>query len=406
MAKIVEAAAAAHAGPRRTTRRWPRSSTPSSRSSSRTTPSSTSSATTTTTSPKPTSRAPTPTSRRTPASTTRSTGCATPPPRRSSPGATCSSSPRSPASTAWAAPRSTATSSSPSRRARQRKRDKILRHLIDIQYERNDVDFTRGKFRVRGDTLDIYPAYEDMAVRVEFWGDEIERIVELDPLTGEVLAERDRLDIYPAKHFVTSAEKLQAGHRGHRGRSWRSGWPSCEPRARCWRRRGWSSAPTTTWRCCARPATAPASRTTRRHLAGRQPGEQPWTLLDYFPDDFLLFVDESHMSLPQVRGMYHGDRARKDGAGRLRLPPALGPGQPPAHLRRVRAARQPGRLRLGHARPLRAGALGPGGRADHPAHRPGRSHHRGEAHRGPDRRPAGRDPRARRAAASAPWSPR
>ena len=187
-----------------------------------------------------------------------------------------------------------------------------MRQLIDIQYDRNDMTLVRGTFRVRGDTLEIFPAYEDIALRVEFFGDEIERIVEVDPLTGELLVERLEIDIYPAKHFVTTEDKLRdaivdietgAGraHRRVRGR-----------RTRCWRRRGCASARCTTWRCCRRRATAPGVENYSMHLSRRRPGEQPSTLMDYFPDDFLLFVDESHISLPQVRGMYAGDRSRKD----------------------------------------------------------------------------------------------
>jgi excinuclease ABC subunit B len=205
-----------------------------------------------------------------------------------------------------------------------RKRDKVLRHLIDIQYDRNDVDFSRGNFRVRGDTLDIYPAYEDVAVRVEFWGDEVERIVTLDPLTGEILGQRDRVDIYPAKHFVTSAERLQIAidsikkELEERLAELRAQGKLLEA-ARLEQRTRFDLEMLAETGYCA------GVENYSRHLAGRQPGEQPWTLLDYFPDDYVLFVDESHMALPQIRGMYHGDRARKEVLVEygFRLPSAL-----------------------------------------------------------------------------------
>jgi excinuclease ABC subunit B len=191
------------------------------------------------------------------------------------------------------------------------RRDRVLRHLIDIQYERNDMTLTRGTFRVRGDTLDIFPTYEEIAVRVEFWGDEIERIVEIDPLTGEMLTERNEIDVYPARHFVTTQDKLTLAIRDIQA--------ELEERIR---------------ELEAEDKLLEAARLKQRtmydlemlqeagycsgienysmHLSRRSPGEQPWTLLDYFPDDFLLFIDESHMSIPQVRGMYAGDRSRKD----------------------------------------------------------------------------------------------
>ena len=192
-----------------------------------------------------------------------------------------------------------------------RRRDKVLRHLIDIRYQRNDVDFTRGNFRVRGDTLDIYPAYEDVAVRVEFWGDVIERIVTLDPLTGEILGERDRLEVYPAKHFVTNAEKLQQAIDSIKQEleeqlaEMRAQGKILEA-ARLEQRTHFDLE------MLAETGYCSGVENYSRHLAGRQPGDMPWTLLDYFSDDFLLIVDESHMALPQIRGMFAGDRASKE----------------------------------------------------------------------------------------------
>ena len=191
------------------------------------------------------------------------------------------------------------------------KRDRLLRHLVDIQYDRNDTDFRRGTFRVRGDTLEIFPAYEDIAVRVELWGDEIERIVEVDPLTGEVLVERASTDIYPAKHFVTTADRFQRAVRDIRAelalrlRELEAEGKLLEAQ-RLKQRTNYDLEMMEQQGYCA------GIENYSRHLAGRQAGDQPSTLLDYFPDDWLLFVDESHISLPQVRGMYGGDRQRKE----------------------------------------------------------------------------------------------
>jgi excinuclease ABC subunit B len=192
-----------------------------------------------------------------------------------------------------------------------RRRDKILRHLAEIQYERNDTNFIRGKFRVRGDVLEIFPSYEDLAVRIEFFGDEIERMVEIDPLTGEILGQRQRLDIYPAKHWVTTQERLQQAigrielELEERLKEMNDQGKLLEA-ARLRQRTNFDLEMLRETGICS------GIENYSRHLAGRQAGEQPWTLLDYMPDDFLMVVDESHVSLPQVRGMYAGDRSRKE----------------------------------------------------------------------------------------------
>ena len=193
----------------------------------------------------------------------------------------------------------------------QVRRDKVLRHLIDIQYDRNDMTLVRGTFRVRGDTLEIYPAYEDLALRIEFFGDEIDRIVELDALTGEILATRDETVIYPARHFVTTAEKLALAINDIEAELeeqlevLKSQGKILEA-ARLAQRTRYDIEMLTETGFCA------GVENYSRHLSRREPGQQPWTLLDYFPPDWLLFVDESHISLPQVRGMYAGDKSRKD----------------------------------------------------------------------------------------------
>ncbi len=192
----------------------------------------------------------------------------------------------------------------------ERRREKILRHLTEIQYERNDTNFVRGRFRVRGDVLEIFPAYEDVAVRIEFFGDEIERMTEIDPLTGEVLGRRQRLDIYPAKHWVTTQERMNAAIQAieqeldEQLKALESAGKVLEA-ARLKQRTNFDIEMLRETGLCS------GVENYSRHLAGRGPGEQPWTLLDYLPEDFLLVADESHISLPQVRGMYAGDRSRK-----------------------------------------------------------------------------------------------
>ena len=191
-----------------------------------------------------------------------------------------------------------------------RGRSEIVHKLIDMQYERNDFDMARGRFRVRGDTLEIMPAYEELAVRIQFWGDEVEKIAELDPLTGEILRERDEIDIYPAKHFVTSDERLQNGIKGIeeeleiRLKELRAQGKLLEEQRLESRTRYDLEMLRETGYCA-------GVENYSMHLGGRQPGSRPWTLLDYFPSDAIYFIDESHMTLPQVRGMYNGDVARK-----------------------------------------------------------------------------------------------
>ncbi len=203
-------------------------------------------------------------------------------------------------------------------------RQQLLHKLVDMQYERNDYDFSRGKFRIRGDTLEILPSYEEIAVRVEFFGDEVERIVEMDPLTGELLKEIDSVDIFPAKHFVTSEEKLKLAIENieqelqeqlHLLRKQ----DKLLEAARLETRTNYDIEMLREAGYCA------GVENYSRHLAQRAAGSAPWTLLDYFPEDYLLFIDESHMSLPQIRGMYHGDRSRKETLVEygFRLPSAL-----------------------------------------------------------------------------------
>jgi excinuclease ABC subunit B len=189
-------------------------------------------------------------------------------------------------------------------------RQRILHRIVDMQYERNDIDFSRGKFRIRGDTLEIFPAYEEIGLRIEFFGDEIERIVQIDPLTGEILSEMNMVDIYPAKHFVTSHDKMQRAIKTieqelqERIVELKSQDKLLEA-ARIEQRTNYDLEMMQQTGYCN------GVENYSRHLSERPPGSAPWTLLDYFPKDFLLLVDESHMTLPQIRGMFHGDLARK-----------------------------------------------------------------------------------------------
>ena len=191
-----------------------------------------------------------------------------------------------------------------------RNRGQLVQQLVGMQYERNDMDLARGRFRIRGDSLEILPAYEEVAVQVQFWGDEIERIVEIDPLTGEILAQRQEMDIYPAKHFVTSREKLLMAIEDIH--------VELEERLRAFRAQGKVlEAARLESRCnydlemMRETGFCSGVENYARHLSRRAEGSSPWTLMDYFPKDFLIFVDESHMTLPQLRGMYHGDMSRK-----------------------------------------------------------------------------------------------
>ena len=190
------------------------------------------------------------------------------------------------------------------------KRDGLVRRLVQMQYERNDFELSRGRFRVRGDTLEILPAYEETALRIEFWGDQIDRIVEVDPLTGEMLAYVDQVDIYPAKHFVTPYGKLMAAIEDIR--------VELEDRLGELRSRGklveaerLEARTNYDIEMLQEVGYCTGVENYSRHLQRRAPGSTPWTLLDYFADDFLLFIDESHITLPQIRGMYHGDISRK-----------------------------------------------------------------------------------------------
>jgi excinuclease ABC subunit B len=189
-------------------------------------------------------------------------------------------------------------------------RDDILRSLVNIQYSRNDVSFERGTFRVRGDTVEILPAYEEQGVRVEMWGDEVERITKIDALSGETIATLERAAIYPAKHFITSRPALKRAIEAIR--------EELNERLTILRESGklleaqrLESRTNFDIEMMMEIGTCAGIENYSRHLSGRSPGERPSCLFDYFPEDFLVVIDESHVTLPQIRGMYNGDRARK-----------------------------------------------------------------------------------------------
>lgn len=194
----------------------------------------------------------------------------------------------------------------------ERDRNEVLRKLVDIQYVRNDMNFTRGTFRVRGDVLEIFPiSRSEQAVRVEFFGDEIERIREIDVLTGEILGERDHVAIFPASHYVTSPDVLERALKGieaeleERLEELRSEGKLLEAQ-RLEQRTRYDMEMMREVGFCS------GIENYSRHLVGKKPGEAPYTLLDFFPDDYLIVVDESHVTIPQINGMYNGDQARKN----------------------------------------------------------------------------------------------
>ena len=196
------------------------------------------------------------------------------------------------------------------KRGEQRGRDAILAELVRIQYGRNDVSFEQGTFRVRGDSIEIYPAYAEQAYRVELWGDDVERISRINPLTGETIAVLDQLAIYPARHFVTQrptverAVKLIRAELAERLQQLREAGKLLEAQRL-------DSRTNFDIEMLLEVGTCAGIENYSRHLTGRRPGERPACLLDYFPEDFLVVVDESHVSLPQIGGMFNGDRARK-----------------------------------------------------------------------------------------------
>lgn len=206
----------------------------------------------------------------------------------------------------------------------RRQQDKFVRQLTDIQYQRNDIDFHRGTFRVKGDVVDVFPAGSDVAYRIEFFGDELERITRIDPLTGEILGEPHEVQIFPSSHYVTPKQKLAHAIEGiQKEFDERLKW--FEKHDKHLEAQRLAQRTKYDIEMLEQTGFVKGIENYSRYLTNREPGEQPATLIDYFPDDWLLLVDESHQSLPQVRGMYNGDRARKEVLVEygFRLPSAL-----------------------------------------------------------------------------------
>lgn len=205
-----------------------------------------------------------------------------------------------------------------------RKRDKLLRWLTDIQYQRNDVDFHRGTFRVRGDVVDVFPSGGETAYRIEFFGDEIDRITEINSLTGEIISEPQTIKIFPGSHYVTPKEKLATAITKIKDEL-EDRLAFFEKHNKLLEAQRLQQRTKYDLEMLEETGFVKGIENYSRYLTNREPGEQPATLLDYFPDDFLMLIDESHMTIPQVRGMYNGDKARKEVLVEhgFRLPSAL-----------------------------------------------------------------------------------
>jgi len=206
----------------------------------------------------------------------------------------------------------------------ERDQRSILAHLVDLKYERNDMAFVRNKFRVRGDTIEVFPAYEERAVRIQLFGDEVERIASVDPLTGEIVEELDMLALFPASHYATDQERMARAlvtieEELHQRLRW------FEERGKLLEAQRLRMRTTYDLEMLREVGSCAGIENYSRHLDGRAPGEAPYTLLDYFPDDFVCVVDESHVTVPQLHGQFEGDRSRKDTLVEhgFRLPSAL-----------------------------------------------------------------------------------
>ncbi len=191
-------------------------------------------------------------------------------------------------------------------------RDEVLKHLVDIHYDRNDIDFSRGKFRVKGDTVEVFPASStNRAIRIEFFGDEIDRLTEIDVLTGEIIGNLRHVSILPASHYATTKEKLKKAINSIQEEF--EGWDKkLKDDGKILEAERLKQRTMFDLEMLQEMGYCKGIENYSRHLSGRKPGSAPYTLIDYFPDDYLLFIDESHETIPQVKAMYNGDRSRKD----------------------------------------------------------------------------------------------
>ena len=237
-------------------------------------------------------------------------------------------------------------------------RDDLLRRFVEMQYTRNDLAFTRGTFRVRGDTVEIIPVYEELAIRIEFFGDEIERIYTLHPVTGEVVAEEQEMYVFPASHYVAGPERMERAIRGIE-LELEDQLPGSRSRASCSRRSGSRMRTTYDLEMMRQVGFCNGIENYSRHIDGRTSGSAPNCLLDYFPEDFLLVLDESHQTVPQIGAMYEGDMSRKRMLVEhgFRLPSAMD--NRPAQVGGVPRAHRPDDLPVGDAGGVRAGQVRP-----------------------------------------------
>ena len=275
-------------------------------------------------------------------------------------------------------------------------RDELLRRFVQMQYTRNDLAFTRGTFRVRGDTVEIIPVYEELAVRIEFFGDEIERIYTLHPVSGEIMHEETEMYVFPATHYVAGPERMERAIRGIE-LELADQLASFEKQGKLLEAQRLRMRTTYDIEMMRQVGSCSGIENYSMHIDGRGRGTAPNTLLDYFPEDFLLVIDESHVTVPQIGAMYEGDMSRKrmlvDHG--FRLPSAMD--NRPLRWEEFLGPDRPDRLPVGDPGPLRAGAEHGRRRADHPPDRPGRPRGRAQADQGTDRRPAPRDRRAHQA---------
>ena len=258
-------------------------------------------------------------------------------------------------------------------------RDEMLLKFVDIQYDRNDVSFERGKFRVRGDVVELWPAYEEFGYRIELFGDEVERLATIDPLTGNVIETHQEMYVYPAKHFVLPEERIK-GAVENIGKELEERLKQLKEQGKLLEAQRLGARTRYDMEMLMEVGYCSGIENYSRHLAGRKPGETPDTLLDFFPPDSLILLDESHVTVPQIRGMFAGDFSRKSTLVEhgFRLPSATR--QPAAAVRRVGEEVRAAALRLGHAGRLRGRDVGRrGGRAGDPAHRADRPDRPGRA---------------------------